>query len=240
MVPRSGWKSSMKLLRVTPRIVKHLKCLAEHAKIRGTVSKSRKCFDANAELPGGTRASSCPEGVCMFLSPRRCLTKSCNLDRRRGCIASGHMRSLPLWEKETVPPSKGNRESWSWLQKNRKRVHFTENQTARACPCGIKVQNHFTFRSGKCPPEVDLKGHQIWHPAPVLLPRKSHGRRSLVGCSPWGRWGSDTTERLHFHFSLSCIGEGNGNLLQCSCLKNPRDGKPGGLLSMGSHRVRHV
>ena len=63
-----------------------------------------------------------------------------------------------------------------------------------------------------------------WHPTPVLLPGKSHGRRSLVGCSPWGREESDTTERLHFHFSLSCIGEGNGNPLQCSCLENPRDG----------------
>ena len=61
-----------------------------------------------------------------------------------------------------------------------------------------------------------------WQP-PVLLPGKSHGRRSLVGCSPWGRWELDTTERLHFHFSLSCIGEGNGNPLQCSCLENPRD-----------------
>ena len=59
---------------------------------------------------------------------------------------------------------------------------------------------------------------------PVLLPGKSHGWRSLVGCSPWGREESDTTERLHFHFSLSFIGEGNGNLLQCSCLENPRDG----------------
>ena len=48
--------------------------------------------------------------------------------------------------------------------------------------------------------------------------------RSLVGCSPWGRKESDTTERLHFHFSLSCIGEGNGNPLQYSCLENPRDG----------------
>ena len=51
---------------------------------------------------------------------------------------------------------------------------------------------------------------------------------------------SDTTERLHFHFSLSCIGEGNGNPLQCSCLENPRDGKPGGLPPMGrteSHRT---
>ena len=64
-----------------------------------------------------------------------------------------------------------------------------------------------------------------WHPTPVLLPGKSHGWRSLVGCSPWGRKESDMTERLHFHFSLSCIGEGNGNLLQCSCLENPRDGE---------------
>jgi len=58
---------------------------------------------------------------------------------------------------------------------------------------------------------------------PVLLPGKSHGWRSLEGCSPWGRWGSDTTEWLPFHFSLSCIGEGNGNPLQCYCLENPRD-----------------
>ena len=63
-----------------------------------------------------------------------------------------------------------------------------------------------------------------WHPTPVLLPGKSHGRRSLEGCSPWGHWGLDTTERLPFHFPLSCIGKGNGNLLQCSCLENPRDG----------------
>ena len=63
-----------------------------------------------------------------------------------------------------------------------------------------------------------------WHPTPVLLPGKSHGRRSLEGCSPWGREELDTTERLCFHFSLSCIGEGNGNPLQCYCLENPRDG----------------
>ena len=59
---------------------------------------------------------------------------------------------------------------------------------------------------------------------PVLLPGKSHGWRSLVGCSRRGREESDMTERLHFHFSLLCIGEGNGNPLQCSCLENPRDG----------------
>ena len=45
-----------------------------------------------------------------------------------------------------------------------------------------------------------------------------------MGYSPWSRKESDTTDRLHFHFSLSCIGEGNGNSFQCSCLENPRDG----------------
>ena len=53
---------------------------------------------------------------------------------------------------------------------------------------------------------------------------KTHGWGSLDGCSPWGRQESAMTERLHFHFSLSCIGEGNSNPLQCSCLENPRDG----------------
>ena len=63
-----------------------------------------------------------------------------------------------------------------------------------------------------------------WHPTPVPLPGKCHEWRSLVGYRPWGREELDTTEWLHFRFSLSCIGEGNGNPLQCSCLKNPRDG----------------
>uniref|UniRef100_A0AC11CSC1 Protein phosphatase 4 regulatory subunit 4 n=1 Tax=Ovis aries TaxID=9940 RepID=A0AC11CSC1_SHEEP len=60
-----------------------------------------------------------------------------------------------------------------------------------------------------------------WHPTPVLLPGKSHGRRSLVGCRGEEL---DMAERLHFHFSLSCTGEGNGNPLHCSCLENLRDG----------------
>ena len=71
---------------------------------------------------------------------------------------------------------------------------------------------------------LNPRNNPLWHPTPVFLPGKSHGRRSLAGCSPWGREVSDTTERLHFHFSLSCIGEGNGNPLQCSCLENPRKG----------------
>ena len=63
-----------------------------------------------------------------------------------------------------------------------------------------------------------------WLPTSVILTGESHGWRSLVGCSPWGPKESDATERLHFQFSRSCIGERNGNPLQCSCLENPRDG----------------
>ena len=80
---------------------------------------------------------------------------------------------------------------------------------------------------GDCSHEIKrrlLLRRRQWHPTPALLHGKSHGRRSLVGCSPWGHEESDTTEWLPFHFSLSCIGEGNGNPLQRSCLENPRDG----------------
>ena len=72
---------------------------------------------------------------------------------------------------------------------------------------------------------MELIWRRQWHPTSVLLPGKSHAQRSLVGCSPWGRKESGTTEQLHFHFSLSRIGEGHGNPLQCSCLENPRDGR---------------
>ena len=69
-----------------------------------------------------------------------------------------------------------------------------------------------------------IRQRRQWQPTPVLLPGKSHGQRSLVGCSPWGPKELDMPEQLHFHFSLSYIGEGNGNPLPCSCLENPRDG----------------
>ena len=58
-----------------------------------------------------------------------------------------------------------------------------------------------------------------------------------MGCSPWGRYKSDTNERLHFHFSLSCIGGGNGNPLSILAWRIPGTGEPVGLPSMGSHRV---
>ena len=88
----------------------------------------------------------------------------------------------------------------------------------------IIVCSRYMPRSGIAGSYGNSQGRQ-WQISPVLLPGKSHGcgQRSLVGYRPWGREELDTTEWFHFHFSLSCIGKGNGNPLQYSCLENPRD-----------------
>ena len=93
---------------------------------------------------------------------------------------------------------------------------------AEASLCGISTQ-----QMGKIQPFMGPRmsaGEGNGTPLQHSCLEKSHGQRSLVSCSPWGREESDMTERLHFHFSLFCIGEGNGNPLQCSSLENPRDG----------------
>ena len=76
-----------------------------------------------------------------------------------------------------------------------------------------------------------------WHPIPVLLPGQSHGWKSLVGSSPWGRLESDTTEKLHFHFSL--LEKDMATHSSVLAWRTSGTGEPGGLLSMGSHRVGH-
>ena len=84
---------------------------------------------------------------------------------------------------------------------------------------------------------LDYGTRRQWHPPPVLLPGESHGRRSLVGCSPWGRYESDTTDRLHFHFhALEKEMATHSSVL---AWRIPGMGEPGRLLSMGSHRVGH-
>ena len=76
-----------------------------------------------------------------------------------------------------------------------------------------------------------------WHPTPVLLPGKSHGWRSLVGCSPWGHWGLDTTEQLHFHFHFRALEKKMATHSSVLAWRIPGMGKSGGLPSMGSHKV---
>ena len=99
----------------------------------------------------------------------------------------------------------------------------------------VETVSDFIFLGSKITADSDCS-HEIKRR--LLFGRKAMTnlrQRSLVGCSPWGREESDTTERLHFHFSLSHIGEGNGNPLQCSCLENPRDGGA----CWAAHRVGH-
>ena len=122
--------------------------------------------------------------------------------------------------------AKGQREKPGKIEQ--RKVQGREKQTAlQASPIYTgqaqgEEKKHWK-RGAKIEPRWPLfSSHLLGRP--TLMPGKSHGWRSLVGCSPWGRWESNTTERLHFHFSLSCIGEGNGNPLQCSCLENPKDG----------------
>ena len=110
----------------------------------------------------------------------------------------------------TEPPSAVGQELIMKCLPNIGHIHDQEGKTWEMEPAIAALQHEL--------------GRRQWHPTLVLLPGKSHGWRSLEGCSPWGSEESDTTERLHFHFSLSRIGEGNGNPLQCSCLENPRDG----------------
>ena len=74
-----------------------------------------------------------------------------------------------------------------------------------------------------------------WHPTPILLPGKSHGQRSLVGCSPWGCKESDMTEGFHFH-ALEKEMATHSSVLAWGI---PGTGEPGGLPSMGLHKVRH-
>ena len=77
------------------------------------------------------------------------------------------------------------------------------------------------------------------HPTPVLLPGKSHGQRSLVGCSPWGHEESDTTEQLHFHYHFHALEKEMATHSSVLPWRIPGRWEPGGLPSMGSRRVGH-
>ena len=97
--------------------------------------------------------------------------------------------------------------------------HLGHHKALSRILCAIQQDRiSYLFYTKQC-----IYQRRQWRPTPVHLPRKSHAWRSPVGCSPWGHKESDMTERLHYNFSLSCIGDGIGNPLQCSCLENPRD-----------------
>ena len=134
---------------------------------------------------------------------------------QRSCLENSMDRGA--WWATMVQGVAKNRAQLSMLAHKHTQTHpfFHSTNIYGTCPMHWACSIYFLV-------EGDNWRRQ-WHPTPVLLPGKSHGWRSLVGCCPWRHEESDTTEQLHFLFSLSCIGEGNGNPLQCSCLENPRD-----------------
>ena len=85
---------------------------------------------------------------------------------------------------------------------------------------------------------LPLRRRRQWHPTPVLLPGKYHGCRSLEGCSPWGRWGSDTTD-FTFTFQFHALEKEMATHSSVLAWRIPGTGEPGGLTSMGSHRIGH-
>ena len=94
----------------------------------------------------------------------------------------------------------------------------------------IKKQRHYF---------VKKVSSRQWHPIPVLLPRKPHGWRSLVGCSPWGRLESDILSDFHFTFRFHALEREMATHSSVLAWRVPGMGEPGGLPSMGSHRVGH-
>ena len=78
-----------------------------------------------------------------------------------------------------------------------------------------------------------------WHPTPVLLPGESHGQRSLVGCSPWGRWSWTRLSNFTFTFYFHALEKEMASHSSVLAWRIPGMGKLGGLPSMGSHRVGH-
>jgi len=123
-------------------------------------------------------------------------------------------KSFKRWEYQVILP-----DSWELCMQVKKQ----QLETGMEQQMGSKLGKEY-IKDVYCHPAYLTYMEKAVAPhSSTLLPGKSHGRGSVAGFSPWGCWESDTTERLHFHFSLSCIGEGNGNPLQCSCLENPRD-----------------
>ena len=98
---------------------------------------------------------------------------------------------------------------------------------------------HNSRRPGFNPWMRMIPWRREWLPTPVFLPGKSHGQRSLVGFSPWGRKESNTTERLPFLFHFHALEKEMATHSSVLAWRIPGTGEPGGLPSMGSHRVGH-
>ena len=132
--------------------------------------------------------------------------------------------ALQIAEKRREVEGKGEKERYNHLNAEFQRIARREKKVFLSDQCKEIKENH---RMGK--------RRRQWQPTPVLLHGKSHGWRSLEGCSSWGHYESVTTERLHFH----ALEEEMATHSSVLAWRIPGTGEPGGLPSMGLHRVGH-
>ena len=128
----------------------------------------------------GTDCCSIPSAALSKLPGLMCQWNQCHEHQREGC---GYWFKSQLCRKIT----------YDQLSSYKQGFPGGSDGKAPACQCRRRGSDP-AVRVGKIP------WRRQWHPTPVLLPGKSHGRRTLVGDSPWGRKESNTTEKLHFHF----------------------------------------
>lgn len=140
------------------------------------ILKAKNCVDANEEQLVGSKASGCPEGICICLSPRTCHFRSCILDRRRGCSRWSVKTETPPCNIRTHEVCTSMREgkwpslrrkqwgklkSWPWLQKSRERVRFVKMCQHKSAYVGLEFKITLVSGLRNVSQEVDLKGQQI-------------------------------------------------------------------------------
>ena len=147
-----------------------------------------------------------------------------------------------VWITPQLPPSlSGEEEECSEIHLSQRRTiilgkSVSENQTEQKIFQGRKINLFWDTESH--PPEIHSPRRR-WHPTPVLLPGKSHGWRSLVGCSPGVAKSWTRLSNFTFTFHLHALEKEMATHSSVLAWRIPGTGEPGGLPSMGSHRVGH-
>ena len=138
---------------------------------------------------------------------------------------------IPVKRREVK--SKGEKERYNHLNAKFQRIARRDKKAFLSDQCKEIEENN---RMGKT---RDLFRRRQWHPTPVLLPGKSNGRRSLVGCSPWGHESRTRLSDFTFNFHFHALEKEMATHSSVLAWRIPGMGEPGGLPSMGSQRVRH-
>ena len=148
----------------------------------------------------------------MFTLPHSCTHLTCqqsnakNSPSQVSIVCELRTSRCSIWIYKRQRNQRSNCQIRRIIKKSRefqKNIYFCFIDYAQSFDCVSHRKLWKILQEMGIPDHLTCLRRRQWHSTPVLLPGKSHGQRSLVGCSSWGRYQSDTTERLHFHFSLS-------------------------------------